>query len=330
MEQSAAILTPAVRPMGSSLSNSPCIVPGGGTTAFQIPLWVGSEEGSACRAGAEATSPSGLSGAATAVAVAHGPPNVAAITSGNRLRRIDRHSKRTLRRWSCIRLRAASVRDYASDRGTSMHQIESVIDLIERHLVGDQGVNRYLTVHIPIDNLRHIGTPAGTTERRAFPDAAGYQLKRSRLNLLPGPRNTDDDRHAPAAVTAFERLAHQIDVADALEAVVRAAVGQRHEVRHQIARNFLGIHEVSHAEFLGQGLAIRIQIDTDDLVGPGKTRALNHVEADATKTEHYHVGAGFDFGGVDYRADAGRDSTADVADLVERRIFADLGDRDFG
>ena len=58
-------------------------------------------------------------------------------------------------------------------------------------------------------------------------------------------------------MAALERLAHEVDVAHALEAVVRAAVGERHEVGHEIALHFLRIHEVRHAELLGQRLALR-------------------------------------------------------------------------
>jgi hypothetical protein len=53
-------------------------------------------------------------------------------------------------------------------------------------------------------------------------------------------------------VAAFERLSHDVDVADAFEAVIRAAVGEVHEVRHEIAFDFLRIHEVGHSEFLGK------------------------------------------------------------------------------
>ena len=41
-------------------------------------------------------------------------------------------------------------------------------------------------------------------------------------------------------------------------------------------------------------------------------------------------GADLDLGGVDHGADAGGDAAADVADLVEGRVLADLGDRDLG
>jgi hypothetical protein len=46
------------------------------------------------------------------------------------------------------------------------------------------------------------------------------------------------------------------------------------------------------------------------------------------EAEHHHVGAGFHLGREDHRADAGGHAAADVADLVEGRVFADLGQRD--
>ena len=75
-------------------------------------------------------------------------------------------------------------------------------------------------------------------------------------------------------------------------------------------------------------LAGRIEIDADDLVGADHARALDHVEADAAQAEHDDIGARLDLGGVDHRADAGGHAAADVADLVERRVLADLGQRD--
>ena len=42
------------------------------------------------------------------------------------------------------------------------------------------------------------------------------------------------------------------------------------------------------------------------------------------EAEHDHVRARLDLGGVDDGADAGGDAAADVADLVERRVLADL------
>ena len=51
----------------------------------------------------------------------------------------------------------------------------------------------------------------------------------------PGARDADDHRYAPALVAALERLAHHVDVADALEAVVGAAFGQVDQVGDQVA-----------------------------------------------------------------------------------------------
>ena len=64
------------------------------------------------------------------------------------------------------------------------------------------------------------------------------------------------------------------------------------------------------------------------LSAPSDSRALDHVQADAAEAEHDDVGAGLDLGRVDHGADAGRDAATDVADLVERRVLADLRECD--
>jgi hypothetical protein len=84
-----------------------------------------------------------------------------------------------------------------------------------------------------------------------------------------------------------------------------------------------------HAEALAPFLARGIDVDADDHVGTGESQALDHVEPDAAEPEHDGLGAFLDLGGVDHRADAGGDAAADVADLVEGRVGADLRDRDF-
>ncbi len=82
-----------------------------------------------------------------------------------------------------------------------------------------------------------------------------------------------------------------------------------------------------HAEALRQRLAPRIDVHADDLVGAGHARALDHVEADAAEPEHDDVRARFHFRGVDHGADAGGDAATDVADFLERRVLADLCER---
>ncbi len=90
-----------------------------------------------------------------------------------------------------------------------------------------------------------------------------------------------------------------------------------------------GIDEVRHAEAFAPGLLVRIDVDADDHVGAGEAKALDDVKPDAAEAEDDSLGAGLDLCGIDDCADAGGDAAADVADLVERRVFANLRHRDF-
>jgi hypothetical protein len=91
-----------------------------------------------------------------------------------------------------------------------------------------------------------------------------------------------------------------------------------------------GVDEMGHAEALAPAFLGRVDVDADDHVGADEPEALDDVEADAAEPEHDALGAGLHMRGVDHRADAGGHAAADVADLVEGRVFADLGHRDLG
>src|SRR5580693_7920060 len=109
----------------------------------------------------------------------------------------------------------SSVGDDAADRLARMHQIKTLVDLVERELVGDQIVDVDFAFHVPVDDFGHVGAAPRAAEGGSLPDAAGDQLERPRRDFLAGPSDTDNDTDAPAAMGAFERLAHDIDVADA-------------------------------------------------------------------------------------------------------------------
>ena len=94
---------------------------------------------------------------------------------------------------------------------------------------------------------------------------------------------------------------------------------------HKVAVHLLGVDEMGHAEFLGQGFLARVGVNPDNHVGPDHAAALDDVEADAAEAEDDDVGARFHFGRVDDGANTGGDAAADVAHLVERRVGADLG-----
>src|ERR1700682_4900231 len=136
--------------------------------------------------------------------------------------------------------RRLSEGDHRADRLALVHQIEGVVDLLERHDMRDQLVEFELPVHVPVDDPRHVGAATGAAERSTLPHPTGDQLERPGLDLLPSSGDADDDRHAPPTVAALERLAHEIDVTDALETVVGTAVGETHQVLHQIPAHFLG------------------------------------------------------------------------------------------
>ena len=141
-------------------------------------------------------------------------------------------------------------------------------------------------------------------ERRALPLAPGDELERTRRDLLPGPRDADDDGDTPAAVAALEGLAHELRVADALERVIGAALREIDEVRDEVALDLLRVHEVRHAELPAEGLARRVDVDTDDHVRADHPRALDDVEADAAEAEDDDVGARLHLRRVDDGADA--------------------------
>ncbi len=82
---------------------------------------------------------------------------------------------------------------------------------------------------------------------------------------------------------------------------------------------------MGHAEFLGNRLSTRIEINTDDHVGTGHPSALDDIEPDAAKAENDDIGARLDAGRVDDGADAGRHAATDVTNLIERRVRSDFG-----
>ena len=83
-----------------------------------------------------------------------------------------------------------------------------------------------------------------------------------------------------------------------------------------------------HAELFAPFLLGRIDVDADDHLRADQPQALDDVETDAAEAEHDGAATGLDLGRVDDRADACGHAAADVADLVERRVLADLGQRD--
>src|SRR5277367_2396682 len=175
----------------------------------------------------------------------------------------------------------------------------------------DQIVDIDSAFHVPIDNLRNVAPSARTAKGRALPGPARHQLKRPRRNLLPRARDSDNHAGAPSTLTALERLAHQLDVADALERKIRATARQVHDMRNQVALDLGRIHEMRETELLRYRLARRIKIDAHDHRGARHPRSLHDVEPDPAEPEHHHPIAGSYLRRVQHGADSGRDAASD-------------------
>ena len=63
---------------------------------------------------------------------------------------------------------------------------------------------------------------------------------------------------------------------------------------------------------------------------PTSPRALDDVQSDTAQAEYGDVGPRFHLGRVHHGTEPGGHAAADVADLVERGVLADLGHRDLG
>src|SRR3981081_4351561 len=110
--------------------------------------------------------------------------------------------------------------DDRTDRLAFVHQIEALVDFLELEDMGDHRIDLNLSVHVPVNDLRHVGAAPRPAEGGSFPDAAGHKLERPGCDFLAGFRDADDDGDAPAAMTAFQRLSHHGGIAGAVERVV--------------------------------------------------------------------------------------------------------------
>ena len=90
----------------------------------------------------------------------------------------------------------------------------------------DHAVDLDLAGHVLVDHAGDIAAAADAAEGGAAPDAAGDELEGAGGDLLTRAGDADDHGLAPALVAALQGGAHDLDVADALEGVVDAAVGQ--------------------------------------------------------------------------------------------------------
>ena len=119
------------------------------------------------------------------------------------------------------------VRHHAADRFAGVHEVEALVDFVERQGVGDEIVDVDLALHVPVDDSRHLGPALGAAEGGAAPDAPGDELEGARRNLLAGAGNADDGGHAAA------------DVAHLVEGCVLATPGHRNLGLARLRKTFM-------------------------------------------------------------------------------------------
>ena len=149
-------------------------------------------------------------------------------------------------------------------------------------------------------------------------------------NFFAGTGHADDHRLAPAAVRAFQRRAHHLDVANALKAVINAPLGHLDDDLLDWLVKVFRVDAVGRAKGARQIELAGVGIDGDDAAGFGQFCALNHGQTDAAQTEHRHAVALLHFGGVFDGAESGGHAAAEQADLLRIGVRVDFGQRDSG
>jgi hypothetical protein len=84
--------------------------------------------------------------------------------------------------------RPTSVGYDASDRLSFVHQVKRLVDVRERHRVRDHRVALDLAIHVPVDDLGHVGASTRATEGRAARSGERFAC-RSKSAALTAPPN---------------------------------------------------------------------------------------------------------------------------------------------
>lgn len=224
--------------------------------------------------------------------------------------------------------RSCSVVDDGADALALVHQFERLVDLLQRHGVGDEVIEAEFTLHVALHIARQFAATANPAEGATAPDPAGHQLERTGADLLTRSGDADDDRLAPTLVAALQRCTHHLDVADALEGEVDAAVGQLDD--HLLNRFvvIVRVDAVGGAQLARQLELALVDVDGDDATSLGQTGADHRREADAPQPEDGDALTLFHLGGVHHGTDAGGDATTEQTDLFQRGGRVHLGDGD--
>ena len=83
-----------------------------------------------------------------------------------------------------------------------MHQLKRLVDLIPRHDMDDEIVDVDLAIHVPVDDVQHVGAPLGAAERRAAPERVNSSVWQTPVDLMRKGKLLNTLKHDKAVVGA--------------------------------------------------------------------------------------------------------------------------------
>src|ERR1700733_9773567 len=171
---------------------------------------------------------------------------------------------------------------YRTNAITLFHHIESLVDFTKSLPMRDKFIDFKCSRQIILNKGRQFRTSLDPTKSRSPPHTSRNQLKRSRLNLLSGSSNTNNNTLSPPLMTSFQRGSHDANVPCTIEGVITSSISN--------------VDEMFLDGFLEFGGAVR---DT----------ALDYAETNTAGSKDSTGGAFFDFGGSGCGAETSGDTT---------------------
>src|SRR5205085_3369205 len=101
----------------------------------------------------------------------------------------------------------------------AFHQLERVVDVVERDAVGDEGVDVELPVQVELHQLGDLVAALDAAEGRPADAAAGDEVARDDVEGLALAGHADDGAQAPAHAGRLDGLAHYWNQPGGLERV---------------------------------------------------------------------------------------------------------------
>lgn len=105
--------------------------------------------------------------------------------------------------------------------GTRMERVDGIIRFVHSLKdVRDKMVNGKFSFQVLRDQFGDIRTTLVSTKRSALPHTTRHQLEGTRRDLVARSSDTNDARHTPTTVSAFQGGAHDAGVSGTVKGVI--------------------------------------------------------------------------------------------------------------